>query len=418
MNLGWPYPKRKAQLDALVASPSAKTQLVPFQGQNMHLPIHSVPIDLPKYRLNNGRTYAAQAEYLATHPETPKDIFTKDLELDEAQRIQHSLLEDMIEEKNLLDVFKKVKQSESLILSREGFVVNGNRRLCAMRKLLAQDPVKYAHFEHIDVVVLPPAVEKDIDQLEASLQVKLDIKADYKWYALALMFKKRRDEHKLSVNYLARIYEKDKSEIEELIEMLNIAETYLADRGEEGQYNKLGKTFYAFKEFRKARKKSFKTEPERDCYQKLAFTLIDEGSTDGRLYDVIPLAAKYFDKVVQRVREEFELKPKPMETSGGAASLFGAEQAMLGDVYEALSDKSKAETVTKIVTDVVEGEKRKALELGKANYVLTQVKKANTALLEAANILGEHQEKAGVDTQIKALEVSLAKIKAWLNDGH
>lgn len=418
MNLGWPYPKRKTHLDSLLVGPSDNTQLVPFKGQNMHLKIYSVPIDLPKYRLNNGRTYAAQAEHLATHPELPKDLFTKDLELDEAQRVQHGLLKDMIEDKNLLDVFKKVKQSESLILSHEGFVVNGNRRLCAMRELLSQDPAKYTHFEHINVVVLPFADEKDIDQLEAALQIKLDIKADYKWYALALMFKKRRDEYKLPVDYLARMYEKEKSEIEELIEMLNIAETYLADRGEEGQYHKLGQTFYAFKEFRKARNKCFKNEPERDCYQKLAFCLIDEGSSDGRLYDVIPSAAKYFDKVVEKVREEFDLTPKPMAGTGGAASLFGEEQVMLGDIYETLSDQSKTETVTKIVTDVVDGEKRKALELGKANYVLSQVKKANTALLEASHLLGEHQEKSGVDSHIKSIEASLVTIKAWLNGSY
>jgi len=415
MNFGWPYPKRKSHLDALVASPSDHTQLVPFQGQNMHLKIYSISTDLPKYRLNNGRTYAVQAEYLATHPELPIDLFTKDLELDEAQRIQHILLKDMIGDKNLLEVLKRDKQSESLILSHEGFVINGNRRLCAMRELFALDPDKYNHFEHINVVVLPPAEEKDIDQLEATLQVKQDIKADYSWYALALMFKKRRDEHKSSVEYLARLYEKGKSEIEELIEMLNIAETYLADRGEQGQYHKLGQTFHAFKEFRKARSKCFKNEPERDCYQKLAFNLIDEGSSDGRLYDVIPLAAKYFDKVIEKVREEFDLVPTPMLVAGGEASLFGEDQVLLGDIYEALSDNSKTEIITKIVTDVVEGEKRKTIELGKANYVLIQVKKANTALMEASHVIGEHQEKAGVDSQIKSIEDSLSIIKAWLN---
>lgn len=415
MTFGWPYPKRKAHLAELAASPSPHTQLVPFQGKDMHLKIYSVPIDLPKYRLDNGRTYAAQAEFLATHPEYAKDFFTKDLELDEAQRIQHALLDNMVNEEGLLDYFKKEKQAESLILTHEGFVVNGNRRLCAMRKLLELDASKYSYFEHVNIVILPPADEKDIDQLEAELQVKPDIKATYTWYALALMIKKRRDEHKLSIDYLSRLYQKETSEVEELIELLNIAEIYLKEIGSEGQYHKLQQTFYAFKEFRKSRTKAFKCEAERDCFQKLSFGIIEAGTTDGRLYDIIPSAAKYFNEVVEQIRDEFSLTPKPMECSTEQASLFGQEQVLLGDVFEVLSDKSKIKEVTEIVSSVVEAEKRKAIELGKANYIFNQVKKANTLLVEASHMVGEHQEKTGIEQQVQSIEASLVVLRSWLN---
>lgn len=420
MHFGWPYPKRKARLDELVGTPSEKTQMVPFQGQDQYLKIYTVPIELPKYRLNNGRTYASQAEYLVTHPEVANDLFTKDWESEDAQRIQHHLLKEMIKEKNLLEYFKETKQAEALILSNDGFVINGNRRLCAMRELLEQDSQAYAHFRHVSVVVLPPAEEKDIDQLEATLQIKPDIKAEYTWYARALMLKRRRDEHNYKIDELVRLYHMDKGEIEGLIELLDYAEAYLADRGQAGQYHLLDKTEFAFRELRKSRSKYLKTESERACFDKLSYCMIDETAEGGRLYETIPNAAKHFDKIVDRIRDEFSLQPKPLPTmTGDVLALFGGEQQVnLQDVVEAISDKDKFKTVRDIVTDVVQSEKQKNREREKANFVLTQVKRANTALLDAANALVGNQERNGVAQQLQSIDSSLLKIKDWLNGGH
>ncbi len=92
MKLGWEYPKRIATLQELGAQPQGPTYPVPFQGTLQHLPIRVVSIELPKYRLDNGRTEAAQLQYLATHPEIGRDLFTADLESDAAQTAQHEIL--------------------------------------------------------------------------------------------------------------------------------------------------------------------------------------------------------------------------------------------------------------------------------------------------------------------------------------
>lgn len=422
IQFGWPYPKRKALLDQLAGSPSEKTQLVPsFQGKNDYYKIYTVPISLPKYRLDNGRTYAAQAEYLATNPNAPKDIFEKDWESEEAQQIQHELLKKMLgkDEKDLLEYFKKNEQTEALILTHDGFVVNGNRRLCTMRELFELSPDAYP-FEYINIVILPPADEKDIDELEGALQIAPDIKEEYTWYARALKYKKKRDQHNYTVSQLAKIDKLDNpEEVEDLIDLLGFADAYLADRGCPNEYHRLDKTKYAFMELRKARAKHFKTPIEKNCFEKLAYCLIDDSTNGGRLYETIPSAAKYFDAFVERLRDDLDLQPKTIVAEPDPLDLFGGkEESTLGDVLETLSDPNKYQQIRDIAIDVVAAEKLKVKEQEKTTFVLSQARKANTALIDAANALTPHQDKTGIGQQLESIEASIVKIKAWLNGNH
>jgi hypothetical protein len=412
MQLGWPYPKRKSHLDKLVASPSDRTHGVPFQDQTTYLRIYSVPIDLPKYRLNNGRTYAAQAEYLATHPEVSSDFFTADLELDAAQHVQHTLLSKLADDKELLTYFKTHEQEEPLILTSDGFVLNGNRRLCAMRKLFESDKEQFSHFAHIDIVVLPPADEKDLDSLEAKLQIHPDIKADYTWISRALMLKRRRDDHGFSEDELANLYEMKKGEVSELIDMLADADIYLEDRNKEGQYHLIDETFYAFQQLGKNRAK-LKSEGAKSVYDKIAYCLIDESAEGGRLYDLIPAAGRYLPQVIESVREEWQLQEK--ETQAGDVALLGGEKTKFGDVLEVLDEEDKRGKIREIVRDIVTAEELKEKEKKRKNFVLSQIRKANTALVDAFNAITGETEKAGIAAQLKSIQEVLQKIKSWVD---
>lgn len=412
MQLGFPYPKRKDHLARLIATPSNRTFDVPFQGALVALNIHKVPIELPKYRLNNGRTLAAQAEYLAMHPEVAKDFFSKDLESDIAQKTQHEILKEMVKEKDLLDYFEKNKQEEPLILSAEGFVVNGNRRLCAMRELFEPEKEVYKHFQHVEVVILPPADEKDIDALEAQLQIHRDIKADYSWSAQAFMLKKRKDDHRYTVEDLSRLYDMREGEINELIDMLNFADAYLASRGKPGQYHLIEDTKYAFQQLRKTRSsKAIKSEAERNIFEQVAYCLIDKPE-DGRLYESIPAVGRYMPKVLEALKAELPLKKA--EKKGGH-DLLGGKDDVLVEVAEAVESKSNLEQVRAIVSEVVAAESAKEKERKRGDFVLWQVRKANAALVEAVNGITEDTDHSGIPAQLKSIEGSIDLLRKWLN---
>jgi hypothetical protein len=416
MQLGYPYPKRKEHLSQLAPVRTNRTFDVPFQGSLATYSVHKVPLELPKYRLNNGRTLAAQAEYLALHPETQKDFFTRDLESDAAQKTQHELLRDMVREKDLLGYFKKHKQEEPLILSADGFVVNGNRRLCAMRELYNEDKKAFPHFEHIDVIVLPPADDRDIDALEAQLQIHRDIKADYSWSAQAFMLKKRKEEHKYTNEDLARLYDMKDSEINELIEMLGYADAYLGTRGKAGQYHLIEDTKYAFQQLRKTRSsKAIKSEAERNIFEQVAYCLIDKPE-DGRLYESIPAVGRYMPRVLDALKAELPLKKA--ERKGGHELLGGGEGGDLVEVAEAVERTENLEKLRAIVSEVVAAESAKEKERKRGDFVLWQVRKANSALVDAANGITEDTEQSGVAAQLQSIEKSIALLRKWLNGKH
>ena len=263
---GWPLPKRKQYFED-VKGGAAHHQQIDFMDARMTLPVLRVPVNLPKYRMLNGRTASAQEEWLAKHPGKPADFFRQDPESDEVQRVQHELLSKLVTGAGLLAYFKQVenKQKEPLILDCNGFVINGNRRLCAWRTLLKEDAKKYGQFAHIDVMVLPPGDDKAIDKLEGSLQIEPDIRDDYTWDSLANMMKIRQSLHGLDTGKLAEFYRKKESEVKELLDMLDYAAVYLENRGRPRQWSEVSDKEFAFQQMVRKRG-TFRIAPARSSF--------------------------------------------------------------------------------------------------------------------------------------------------------
>ena len=136
--------QRKAEISHACAL-STTTGKLEFQGVYQSLKIIRVSIWLPVYRLANGRTKTYQLQYLADHPDLPADFFTADNESVDAQIAQDEILMKLVDEEDLRSAFKNpaVQQTEPIICTSSGVVVNGNRRLCAWRSLFESDRVKY-----------------------------------------------------------------------------------------------------------------------------------------------------------------------------------------------------------------------------------------------------------------------------------
>ena len=175
---GWPLNKRREHFEqCLKGAAATHSTEIKFQGGTRVFPVVRIPIGMPKYRMSNGRTASLQQEHLARNPALTKGFFRADPELDTVQMVQHGLLLEVIEDEGLLKFFSNPAndQTEPLILDSNGFVINGNRRLTAWRKLHHDEPNKFGHFSHVKAIMLPSCDEKDLDKLEASLQIHEDI---------------------------------------------------------------------------------------------------------------------------------------------------------------------------------------------------------------------------------------------------
>ena len=180
------------------------------------------------------------------------------------------------------------KQVDAIVLDENGFVVNGNRRLSAWRELVQEDSARYGHFRHIDVAVLPHSEEKEIDRLEATLQITKDIKANYSWDSKANMMLAKQKRDGFSNRELGELYDMKESEVQKLLDMRDYADEYLRSRGKTNLWSLVSGQELAFDKLVSSRQKVAGVG-NQEVFKQAAYTLIDNpDEAGGRLYEAIP----------------------------------------------------------------------------------------------------------------------------------
>jgi hypothetical protein len=303
----WPRPRRIDYIRELrQGGPKFEKYPIEFQARLQYLDVYTVDIEFPCYRLANGRTQAEQKEHVALHG-LPDDFFTADPDSAPALEAQHLILRDMAKKAELFDILKKSAQDQPLILDNEGYIINGNRRLCVMRLLLEQDESQFSYFRRVQVVLLPPCSPRDIDELEARLQIRPEGRADYSWVDRAMMYKAKREKN-WTDDQLAELYDKRPSEIRRDIGMLEDADAYLEERGHKGHYSDVVDKEYAFRQLQKGRAKCAADEAKKQLFTAVSYAMLDEPAATGdRLYDSIPDALKYLDNIMAQAKSDFSI---------------------------------------------------------------------------------------------------------------
>jgi hypothetical protein len=408
MRFGESLPKRRALIQQLSKAKPSKTFPIDFQGERKYLDVHSVSIDFPRYRLSNGRTGVDQLEYLARHPSLPKDMFAKP-ESDQAQEHQHNILKTMIDEADLKSYFRHHKQLEPLILDSDGFVINGNRRLCTMREYYhSAEKKKFQHFKNIDVVILPPSDQKAILELENKLQIQKDIKQGYKWFNTAFMFKRRLAE-KMDSKDVQELYDVTNKELNHMLAMYDEAERYLASRGKSGQFSIIPDSKFAFDELVKALRTI--DEEQKDAFLSLAYLVIEKA--DGRrAYDQIPKIAKSVEKILQK------LPKAPVQSSSrnaGKASkeLLGSKHSTKPSkvILPKLTSEKEKDKARETILDTIGEEDSRQRDRKKGDFVRVQLEKAFQALDNAYDDLSSSSDKRKLPALLAKIEAIVKKLR-------
>lgn len=415
MQLGWPLPKRKDFIEKLSRTAGRPVHTVFFQQRRIDLPTHSVSIEFPKYRLDNGRTRSAQAAYLAQHPEMQTDLFERDAESETAQKAQHEILKAMLVgkgDKNLLSFFNQREQMQPFILTDLGYVLNGNRRLCAFRELIAQNRAEYEpRFGTIDVVFLPPADDRDLDRLEALYQLTEDIKEPYSWTARAYMLRVRKKEHEFDNAELSAIYQIPEAEVDELLAMLSLAEEFLEQENEPCRYARVDDDEFAFRQLLKARGK-LADEASKDALQQLAFVVIEKWD-EGRLYAVIPRIAENLKEARQAIETEFSSAPKTKTNE--AAALLGLSSIPVDPVSVVLTVKDNRSKVRRILADVLESAAERKREAKRENRVITRLTRAYELLLSALADFESAGDQGALKRKVSEISATVDQLRKKLD---
>ncbi len=205
-----------------------------FRG-GIHRPkVIILPVDLPVYRMENCRAFSAQQTEIAREG-LDKNFFAKGQEVLSAQTAQHKILAELARKGTesvtpIFDVLQKEGQRETILISSSGVVVNGNRRLSAMRELLRQqDGSVDQRFEHVRCAVLPADTARDeIDDIEADLQARPETKLDYDWIGDARLIRRQVDRGRTTKQVADRL-RRSRSEIENVLQALDEADLYLSE---------------------------------------------------------------------------------------------------------------------------------------------------------------------------------------------
>lgn len=207
-----------------------------LRGRYRDCPVRDVPEGDLLYRYDNGRLIAQRDAALAAAGLDPAGPGAEAQSDPAVQAVLHALLVGHASDPDgpiLPELERFGRQIEPLVATQGHVVVNGNRRLAAMRTLLERDPSRFADFATVRVAMLPDdASEADIEYLEASLQMAPEVKLAYGWVNRRMKLRRQRDVLGLPADEIVDAYRlADAGRIDVELRELALAEAYADARG-------------------------------------------------------------------------------------------------------------------------------------------------------------------------------------------
>lgn len=303
--------ERESIIKKSVGSPVGYNDFYDFRNDKCTLPVIRVGINIPVYRMENFRTYTAQKEYILKNGKEA-DFFLRGQEIESCQQVQHEILASLAKRGKsdsvipVIDVLRKEKQREPILISSSGVVINGNRRLAAMRELLDEDSIANADFTHVNCMVLPAdATQEEILDVEASLQAKPETKLDYDWIGDGQLISKLLTIHRTTAE-VAKKLNRSKKEIENSLQALAEAEMYLKDWAHApGEYSRVrDDAEQLFKDLPKLLEG--KDQSLKDASRAVAWTLFENrDKLTGRIYNYNQAIGGLASDVLERLADRF-----------------------------------------------------------------------------------------------------------------
>jgi hypothetical protein len=249
------------------------------------LDVYLIPLDYLIFNIKNGRF---KAEYL----EKKRENGGKDLDpttSKDKKIIQKLLLDlDPLETQRTMDDIRALEQKIPGIMTWDGAVIDGNRRLSILMALSLENK----KFSVMRIARLPEDVDQDdLWKLEAGIQLGKDEIVRYKPINELLKLKEGKDA-KIPLKEIAKnLYGIDsEKEIEKKLERLKLIEKYLAYIGSPLQYKKIDNKMEQFIE---AQKIMPELETLEDTYDKRDLSnAIFELIRRGKSFDDIRLAKR------------------------------------------------------------------------------------------------------------------------------
>lgn len=262
--------------------PEAKAgvRTILISGKREPITAYNLPIKLLSYSVENGRF---AVEKILIEKELGRELNYDDD--DDIARIHQLLTQDdsgNLSEKTklLIEDLKRFEQEEDGVITHDGFVINGNRRMAALQELHKLDPTGKWLF--LRVQRLPPSIEPaDLWRIEAGLQLSKEKREKYGPMNELLKVREGIEAELTEDEIASTLYEWDKKDVEDAIERLKVIDNFLEHVGqtEKGGYGFIQKydlheKFISFQKICQSRQFKAFSAKEKDKRIKGAFEAI------------------------------------------------------------------------------------------------------------------------------------------------
>lgn len=425
-----PVHERKDLIASLSAKPVCGEQPTfdVYEGQRTMLPVIRLPIDLPVYRMANARTQTEQLAHIA-ETKSPANYFEAGQDNEEAQQAQHNILRGFANAtagsvKPIIEELERTKQTEPIMITPSGVVVNGNRRLTAMRELYAERKAEFPSFAEVECMVLPPLTEEQIDDIETRLQERPETKLPYSWINETLKIRRQLEKKSKKETDIADMRRKSVGDIRKSLSALNYAEIYLRDWcGAPNDYRLVEKGGEQFFSDLVPRLKG-KEGPLLEANLRMAWLLFDNrDSLGGRIYNFNKVLGEKAEHVLAQLAERLDIEEEQAEEAEGVADDemeidLGGEQvadnyAPLLALFDNPQRRDEVFDELKAVCQTVldSGAQSKA---GKA--ALRAAQDANTRLTEIDLSTADPNTHVGIEKQLDEIVHRATALKSKLQE--
>ncbi|NEA30118.1 ParB/RepB/Spo0J family partition protein [Streptomyces sp. SID13031] len=194
-----------------------QAQLPAWPRQAKDLDLVQLEVDWVRLSTLNHRTRAEQRAEIARTGNA--SLFADDPLGPAAQAAQYNILRGQDGFSDLKEDLKSRGQQEHAIVTSDGVLINGNRRVAALRSLYFDDDQRGARY--VKCLVLPgDATPTELVNLETELQIARDFKQDYGWINEAFLIEELFERENKDFARVATRMHRDVSDVRSLHEKL------------------------------------------------------------------------------------------------------------------------------------------------------------------------------------------------------
>lgn len=429
-----PHERQTLIGDAAKASKEKHT-FYEYQNKRTELPVIRLDITVPIYRMANYRTRTAQLKYIHDH-KVAADFFSAGQENESVQQAQHDILTSFAKQGRSTSVspiiteLETEEQREPLLITDRGVVVNGNRRLAAMRELFAERPGEFKHFSHVDCAVLPGSVTpEEIREIEVRLQMRPETKLPYGWIDESIAIQEMIGGGK-KADYVADLMKKKKKDVERMARALTEVDIYLKDwLREPGEYQLVEDAEQFFNDLAKALD-GVEGDP-LEAKRRIAWALQSNSkSLDRRIYDYNFSFDKKTSEVIAALSDRLSIdlsarsnpdnKDVDYDNSDGDDDLdidIGDDndgEVSLDAFIDAFDDLSQRDATASELIDVCESIYQQGRDDAVGQQALKAIQAANSKLMSVDLSKAETGTYGAIEAQLGAVKDRVAVLEAAL----